>query len=419
MTRRPPFEPMNYAVELASTGNYAYADNHIIHWTGTHWAQMNQEDAQRDALRWVVDNSAAIVSDASAASAVRTAMLWLPRLPDPTTTDLLIPLRNGYLRQRAGSYALEPHDKSLGVRYLINCIYDPMHPRPDLFMGFIERILPDEAVRSRVQEYLGYTLMQDARFQRATFWVGDGANGKGTLARIVQALHRQVASVRLDQLSNFDLDGLPAASLIYCDEAPKTGIGESIMKTLIAGETASIKRKFKDTISAPVHGKWLMLANDLPRIKDKSDGFWRRMDIVPFTVQVPEAERDPLLDQKVIKEELPGVLNWLLDGLARLLARGRFDPVKPAAMRALDIDAKASSNPIRTWVDEREVRLGLPGSTSKVCVYDAYANWATNNGYKAENAGDFWDGLKKVLGSIEETRAFRYGQRLRMCNVVV
>jgi putative DNA primase/helicase len=105
MTRRPPFEPMNYAVELASTGNYAYANDHLIHWTGTHWAQMSQEDAQRDALRWVVDNSAAIVSDASAATAVRTAMLWLPRLPVPISTDLLIPLRNGYLRHCAGSYA--------------------------------------------------------------------------------------------------------------------------------------------------------------------------------------------------------------------------------------------------------------------------------------------------------------------------
>lgn len=419
MSRRPPFEPITYAMQLAATGDHAYVDNHIVSWTGTHWAQISQADAQRDAIRWIVANSSAVVSDSSAASAVRTAMLWLPRLPKPAIKELLIPLRNGYLQHRGGSFSLEPHDKSLGVRYLIDCAYDPTFPRPRLFMDLIERILPDADVRARVQEYLGYTLMPDARYQRATLWVGDGANGKGTLTRIVQSLHRQIAAVRLDQLSNFDLDGLPDASLICCDEAPRTGIGEGIMKTLIAGEKASIKRKFKDTLSAEVHGKWLMLANELPRIKDKSDGFWRRIDIVPFTIQVPVEERDPLLDQKVIQDELPGVLNWLLDGLARLLARGNFDAVKPAAMRLLDVDAKTSSNPLRAWVDEREVTLGKPGATSKMVVYNAYSHWAEDNGYRPENTGDFWEGLKKVLGPIEETRAFHAGQRLRMCNVVV
>lgn len=417
--RAPQWEPLTYGKHLESTGDYATADDHIQRWTGTHWAQQPSEDAVRDALRWMDSNSSAIASDAAAASAVRTAVSWLPKLSPPDDDELLIPLKNGYLRYRGGAFHLDPHDRSLRIRYLINCEFNPGAAPPALFRTFVERILPDVQVRERVQEYLGYTLLPGTRAQRAALWVGDGANGKGTLARIAQALHQRVASVRLDDLAGFGLESLVDASLIYCDEAPKTGAGEEIMKTLVAGELAPIRRKFKSTLSTAVKAKWLICANTVPRIKDKSDGFWRRMDIVPFDVQIPDGEKDPMLHSKILRSELAGVLLWFLEGLARFLNRGCFDPVKPPAMLKLDRLAKASSNPLKDWVDEKEITLGKTGATSKATVYATYREWAEANGYKRDNAGDFWDALQKVLGPISETRAFHGRKRLRMCNVVL
>lgn len=61
----------------------------------------------------------------------------------------------------------------------------------------------NEDVRARVQEYKGYTLLGDTRFQRVQFWIGQGANGKGTPANIVQALHNRTAAVQLDDLGGF------------------------------------------------------------------------------------------------------------------------------------------------------------------------------------------------------------------------
>lgn len=61
---------------------------------------------------------------------------------------------------------------------------------PAGFAAFLERVLPDLAVRERVQKYIGYTLLPDAPHQIAQFWLG-----KGVLANIVQALHQRVAAV--------------------------------------------------------------------------------------------------------------------------------------------------------------------------------------------------------------------------------
>src|SRR5690606_28450801 len=115
-------------------------------------------------------------------------------------STLLIPLKNGYLVHDDRKFVLLPHDRALGVHYMINCDYLPSAPPPALFSAFIERILPDTGVRERVQEYLGYTLMADARFQRGQVWIGTGANGKGVLANIVQAFHQHVATLNLAEL---------------------------------------------------------------------------------------------------------------------------------------------------------------------------------------------------------------------------
>jgi hypothetical protein len=51
------------------------------------------------------------------------------------------------------------------------------------------------------------------------------------------------------------------------------------------------------------------LGNHLPAITDHSTGFWRRWDVVPFSVTIPERERDPLLANTITVGKLPGHLN--------------------------------------------------------------------------------------------------------------
>lgn len=419
MSKRPPFDPILHAQHLKATENYAVLNNTLHAWTGKYWRALSFEEAQREALIWLTAHSGgALIGARQARDAVNTALLWLPEFDNTQPSELLIPLQNGYLLYDDGKFVLKPHDKSLGVHYIINCDYLPSAPLPALFTAFVEQILQDTAVRGRVQEYLGYTLLGDARYQRGQVWIGTGANGKGVLANIVQAFHQHVATLNLAELGGFALSHLPGSSLIYIDEVPSCKIDDAIPKRLIAGEKAPIRRHYQPTIDVRILAKWLILSNNIPRVEDQSDGFWRRFDMVPFNVTIPESERDPLLAEKIIKDEMSGVLNWLLEGLLRLLNRGRFDPIKPAAISQLDNYSRLRTDSVRGWVDDEDIGLLTTCTTHKDAVYQAYADWVRKNGMLPQSAPRFWSALSHMMPDLNtEGRVYDHGKRLRSCNV--
>ena len=415
MSRPPKFKPMIFAEYLATSGDHATADRVLYNWIGTHWMKIDDDDALKAAIKCIASTDYNNASAANANSALQTATLWLPPLKDVASTPI-IPLQNGYLHLE-GSPILRSHDKELGLRHVLTCDYAPATPKPEAFEKLLQTILPDNAVRSRVQEYVGYTLLPDARFQLAQIWIGSGANGKGTLASIVRALHGRYAAASPSQLDKFHAAQLIGASLIYCDEAPPQDWCEQIIKSMISGEPIFIDRKYLPGITTRITGKWIICANHIPAIKDQSNGFWRRFDIVPFSVVVPAKERDPLLAEYIIKHELTGVLNWALEGLQRLLARGRFDAAPPPAMIVATQNARVETNSVHAWVNDAAIEVTTTSDTSKSEVYTVYSIWCRANGMVPVASPKFWKRLPDTLGAIVEGRATTGAGRIRTCNV--
>ncbi|ACY34786.1 DNA primase family protein, partial [Comamonas thiooxydans] len=354
---------------------------------------------------------------ANARAAAQTAALWLPKMP-PAVDAAVLPLKNGYLHLAPTGNVLQPHDKAAGLQYVIGCDYDSTAPEPARFNHFLQTILPDVDVRNRVQEYVGYTLLPDSRFQRLQLWLGNGANGKGVLANIVQALHAKCAAVQLDALDGFKLAGLIGASLIYADETPQRGMNEQILKSAVAGELLQIDRKYREPLTLPLKGKWLVLANQFPSITDQSNGLWRRFDIVPFPVTIPERDRDPMLASTIIKTELSGVLNWSLIGLQRLLERGRFDECLPSPMRSARRDVQRETNSVQSWADDRGIELSIAVETSKTDVYANYVSWCRENGMSPVASPKFWKRMPDTVGHglVDGRKTITTG-RIRTCNI--
>jgi putative DNA primase/helicase len=420
MSMKKPFEPHNYADYLKQSDSFASDMSILWKWTGTHWQPYEESEGATHAYHWLVHNDRTHVTAAYAAQAYAAGVRWLEPLPKIDERQVIIPVTNGYLHLNGNAVVLLPHDKSLGMQHVVQCEYQPNAPEPTQFKRFLERVLPDSSVRARVQEYIGYTFLADARFQRAQLWQGDGANGKGVLARIVQALHFRTASVQLDNMDGFNLSGVVGASLIYCDEAPQRNINEQLIKSLIAGETVQINRKFRDPLSMKIQGKWLVLANHFPAITDQSGGFWRRWDIVPFGVVIPERERTPLLAEQIIEKELGGVLNWAIEGLLRLLKRGAFDATLPAPMQFMLGQAKAETNSVLAWYEGTNCMLADKAVTEKAKVYQHYTEWCRANGMSPVASPKFWKRLAEVLGEgrLTEDRVRQpNGSQPRTCNL--
>lgn len=395
--------------EVCSDGHPKYAgrENTLHEWTGKFWRPLQIEELERMAWQWLAENVKDKATPRVAASCAAAAIIDAMPLPSRRSgADVVLPVQNGAIELWGvddGDFELRrrPADRDDGLTFCLSCDYEPA-ANAEKFEKFLTDVLPDGEVRQFVQEFVGYTLLPDTRFQRAQFWLGGGANGKSTLAEIVSALHEKTSAMTLDSLDGFKLAGLLGASLVYVDETPNR-IDEQRLKALISGGLIQIDRKYRDPLSLRPTAKWIICGNSLPAISDQSLGFWRRLPVVPFTQSFPDGKADHLLSAKIRKHELPGVLNWALAGLLRLLERGRFAPSPQAVLDAIE-GGKRETNSVMAWWHAAEVETAERAATVKETVYEGYTSWCRLNGMQAVASTKFWKRVHDLAPALIEGR---------------
>jgi len=327
----------------------------------------------------------------------------------------IIPTLGGYLDiQPDGTVQVLPPSPEYGVDYVIqatlghktdSACYTPNPvPSGSLFAHFLNTSLPDPKLRSVVQELCGQTLLPN-NYGVAGWFVGQGANGKGVLMEVVEAIHRQACRLRLDRLSkNFALEPIVGASLVLVDEVANAKFDEELFKTLITGNGVDIDRKWdKPLRSYRPRAKWLISSNNVPHIADKSDGVWRRIVFVPWKVQIAEADRLPDLDKSIIANELHIVLDWLLEGAIRIVKRGRMltEVELPASITSQKQIMRLESDSVLAWIDEEGIHHSPTDSTPNDEIYQAYWDWCDNAQRIPLGVEMFWKSLRNRFPDIE------------------
>lgn len=92
--------------------------------------------------------------------------------------------------------------------------------------------------------------------------------------------------------------------------------------------------------------------NELPKTNDTSNGFYRRFLIAPFNVQIPKNKINPNLAKDIISHELPGIMNWVLEGRKRLVKNGAFidSPVMSKALEEYKMMGQKKKRKINLWL---------------------------------------------------------------------
>jgi phage/plasmid-associated DNA primase len=102
---------------------------------------------------------------------------------------------------------------------------------------------------------------------------------------------------------------------------------------------------------------------------------WRRIHLVPFTVTIPEEERDENYRERYLVPELPGILNWMLEGLKMYKEIGLKPPIEiQAATKAY----RAEMDVIEQWLGNNCIRG--PNLTSRFKSFTRIMRnmWKTN-----------------------------------------
>lgn len=261
------------------------------------------------------------------------------------TRPLDVNVQNGVLRfsvtPRRGSYPdvkveLLPHDRDLLMTKIMTAAYDPHAGAPG-FYAFLDRIMPDRNMQRFLQRWFGYSMLGLTSEQALAFFYGMGANGKSVISDLIAKLMgTYAASAKIETLTGTnrrsagdatpDLVNMVAARYVRTSE-PEQGVKwqEGLIKQLTGGEPILVRALNENFIEVTPIFKITIQGNHAPDIRGMDDGIWRRLMIVPFDVQIPKEERDPLLGQKLLTEA-PGILSWMVEGAVAYLEHGLAPP---------------------------------------------------------------------------------------------
>jgi len=178
-------------------------------------------------------------------------------------------------------------------------------------------------------EVLGYTLYPRHDLHKAVMLLGDGSNGKSTYLRLVREVlgSHNVVSIPLQDLTN-EKSRFTAAQLyrklanIYADLPSAALKSTGVFKILTGEDPITADRKFREPITFINYAKLLFSANELPKVFDMTDAFWRRWIVIEFPNKFPE---DPTFFERTFtEEEIEGAIIVSLYAFRNVWVRKRF-----------------------------------------------------------------------------------------------
>lgn len=320
-----------------------------LRWGGARWtwdeAEYVQELARTTARNLPTSTKADQAHRAKSLSArgVR-AMMMLARSDERATIHLSaldarpfeLNTPDGIVDLRTGTLNL-PDPDALHTRSTSVAPQPGPAPRWEKFLA--DTFAGDPALTTYVQRLVGVSLIGTVLEQLLPFPFGSGANGKTTLLGVVQRLvgigdAGYAISAPADMLLATQNAGHPTeiarlsgARLVVTSELEDgQRFAEAKVKQLTGRDVISGRFMRQDWFSfQPTHTLWL-LANHQPEVRAGGPAFWRRIALLPFLHTVPPEERDAHLEDRLVDEEGPQILAWLIQGAVDYLTDGLARP---------------------------------------------------------------------------------------------
>ncbi|MEW6658018.1 MAG: phage/plasmid primase, P4 family [Thermodesulfobacteriota bacterium] len=415
---------------------YCYPWSRWLVWDGRRWATDEVgavEQRAKDVVRSIYQE-AAVAGDkkqrealahhalASESEVKRKALVasarnepGIPVLPEHLDqAPWLFNVLNGTLDLQSGD--LIPHRRADLITKLAPVEYDPQAQCP-AWWAFLEKIMNgDGAMMEFLQKAAGYALTGDTREQCLFFLYGLGANGKTTFLETLQALWGDYAKrtstetflVKKGNSIPNDVAALRGARLVAAVEVESgRRLAEVLLKEMTGGDTMTARFLRAEFFEFKPEFKIFLAANHKPVIRGTDNGIWRRIHLIPFTVQIPKDQQDKELPAK-LRAELPGILNWAVEGCLQWQHEGLTPPPE---VRMATNTYREEMDPLCGFIGECCVLT--PGAEAMAKdLYKAYTAWAEESGEKQPMSQKEFGGRLKERGltNSQETRGQNKGK---------
>lgn len=384
------------------------------------YAQMDADEGT-EMLKAFEKHMKASRSNKSKNAMINEVQHHVPILPAQTdrykmalnTPSGVINLKNGKVSE---------HDPELYLTKITSADYSDNADCPR-WNAFLNDIFDgDKDLIRYVQKAVGYSLTGSTCEQCAFFLYGTGRNGKSTFLEVIRGvfgdysanIQPETIMVRSSQSSaiNSDIARLKGARLVTSVE-PNEGvrINEGLLKQLTGDDVVTARKLYGDEFEFRPEFKLWMATNHKPIIRGTDTGIWRRIHMIPFTVQIPPDKADRNLKYK-LKAEMTAIFRWMVDGC---LLWQREGLKMPRAVLESVREYRREMDMISAFIEDRcEVGKGLSVQSSR--LFAAYSEWAENNNEYRMSATKFGVELAKRFEKVKTRNgAYFSGIALNNC----
>ena len=230
--------------------------------------------------------------------------------------------------------------------------------RCPMWKKFLNEVMPDEDEQSCLQEFFGMCYLDRNRWsvEKFAIFIGSGRNGKSVVFDVIKSV---IGKDRVSNLSPHQLTDdkhlveVNGKRLNFAPDVRKKSDFDSALKALSSGQDVAGWRLYAG--STVVKCPPLVFAlNEMPRFRDVTSAFFRRVMLFSFDVVIPEEKQDRRLASKIIENESGGVFRWIMEGLWRLMEnKGEFTYCQKmeANLEALQRRVRNEENPVLQYLN--------------------------------------------------------------------
>jgi len=387
-------------------------------------ADIKNEDIRAKEAKW------ALVSESK--THIDAAIKIASKLKPITTTieeynkyPMLLGCANGVIDLKTGML-LKGCPEDL-ISLSTNIYFDPEAKAPRWLQFLSEIFLNDDKLIDYIGRCVGISLTGLTKEQVIFLLYGIGANGKSVFLNIIRTLLGDYAANTSFQTflsSQYDSSKIPndvaalvSKRLVTALELKENArINEERIKSMTGGDPINARFLHREWFTyTPEYKIWLAV-NHKPKVSDTTYSFWRRIRLIPFKAVFEKDRADLELTEKLLKE-LPGILNWAIEGCLKWQKEGLKSP--DSVTNATN-EYQSEMNIVRQFLDEETIKK--EGAHVKyIDLYEAYRQWSekphedpmtgnmfgrkmTELGFEKDRIGDDRQRCYKGIGLIDEKR---------------
>ena len=327
--------------------------------------------------------------------------------------------RNFYRITKQGGVVKSLLDSSHRCRFKLP--FEPNNKPTPLFDKFLDETfastnsLETQQQKLVLQEVVGGALIGAlAQFHKAIILYGATRAGKGVLVKIIQAMLPKEVISAISPFKwghEYHVAAMAGKRLNLCGEFPEDNqIPAAAFKQIVGGDPISGRNPAGRVFTFVADASQIFSCNYLPYCREQSESFYNRWQVIHFPMSVPANKRDPQLADKIIEQELAGILSWALEGASRLIKQQRFsdsivhDQIMPEWRTRSDSVAAFCSVQGRNLIIAHEKRTKDKMPTKD--FYSAYEVFCDEERTKSAGKKTFFARLESINGfSIKHTNS--------------